>query len=108
MFGPQYLPSTSQLRPIPSAEYALHFVYWTAVCVPVRTGWQLRGLPMARPAARKKAAPKGATVTQMLTTPGSGGRRAFVSRATKETHIAAAINLDGTGKYDIKTGIGFL
>ena len=67
---------------------------------------------MARPAARKKAAPKaaskGATVTQMLTTPGSGGRRAFVSRATKETRIAAAINLDGTGKYDIKTGIGFL
>src|SRR5262244_3716984 len=57
--------------------------------------------------ARKKAAPK-ATVTQMLTTPGSGGRRAFVSRATKETRIAAAINLDGTGKYDIKTGIGFL
>jgi imidazoleglycerol-phosphate dehydratase len=31
-----------------------------------------------------------------------------VSRATKETRIAAAINLDGTGKYDIKTGIGFL
>ena len=71
---------------------------------------------MARPASRspatKKAAPKstskGATVTQMLTTPGSGGRRAFVSRATKETRIAAAIDLDGTGKYDIKTGIGFL
>ena len=62
---------------------------------------------MARPAARKKAAVK-ATVTQMLATPGSGGRRAFVSRATKETRIAAAINLDGTGKYDIKTGIGFL
>ena len=44
----------------------------------------------------------------ILTTPGTGGRRAFVSRATKETRIAAAINLDGTGKYDIKTGIGFL
>src|SRR5689334_23319182 len=58
--------------------------------------------------AKKKAAPKEATVTQMLTTPGSGGRRAFVSRATKETRIAAAINLDGTGKYDVKTGIGFL
>src|ERR1044071_3781443 len=57
--------------------------------------------------AKKKTAPK-ATVTQMLTTPGSGGRRAFVSRATKETRIAAAINLDGTGKYDIHTGIGFL
>ena len=43
-----------------------------------------------------------------LTTPGTGGRRAFVSRATKETHIAAAINLDGSGSYDVKTGIGFL
>jgi len=31
-----------------------------------------------------------------------------VSRHTKETRIAASINLDGTGKYDIKTGIGFL
>ena len=31
-----------------------------------------------------------------------------MSRATKETRIAAAINLDGTGKYDIETGIGFL
>src|SRR5580693_4594696 len=61
---------------------------------------------MARQAVRKKASPK--AVTQILTTPGSGGRRAFVSRATKETRIAAAINLDGTGKYDIATGIGFL
>src|SRR5499425_1619307 len=57
-------------------------------------------------AARKPAlkAAKG----DILSTPGTGGRRAFVSRATKETRIAAAINLDGTGKYDIKTGIGFL
>ena len=61
---------------------------------------------MARQAAKKKASPK--TVTPLLTTPGSGGRRAFVSRATKETRISAAINLDGTGKYDVKTGIGFL
>ena len=45
---------------------------------------------------------------QELVTPGSGGRRAFVARMTKETRIAAAINLDGTGQYDIKTGIGFL
>src|ERR1700759_274857 len=46
-------------------------------------------------------------VAQELTTPGTGGRRAFVARMTKETRIAAAINLDGTGQYDIKTGIGF-
>lgn len=67
---------------------------------------------MARPAARKKAASKASATPRStaptLTTPGSGGRRAFLSRATKETRIAAAINLDGTGKYDIKTGIGFL
>jgi imidazoleglycerol-phosphate dehydratase len=43
-----------------------------------------------------------------LVTPGTGGRRAFVSRQTRETRIAAAINLDGTGQYDIQTGIGFL
>ena len=49
-----------------------------------------------------------ATTTPPLTTPGTGGRRASVERATKETRIAAAINLDGTGQYDIKTGIGFL
>ncbi len=37
----------------------------------------------------------------------AGGGRSCRAR-TKETRIAAAINLDGTGKYDIKTGIGFL
>ena len=61
-----------------------------------------------RKKAVSKVPAKTATVTQMLATPGSGGRRAFVARATKETRIAAAINLDGTGKYDINTGIGFL
>lgn len=34
-------------------------------------------------------------------------RTARIERATKETRIAAEINLDGTGAYDIKTGIGF-
>ena len=65
---------------------------------------------MARQASRKtvKKSPSKAVAIQTLTTPGVGGRRAFVARATKETRIAAAINLDGTGKYDIKTGIGFL
>ncbi|MDB5486606.1 MAG: imidazoleglycerol-phosphate dehydratase HisB, partial [Reyranella sp.] len=52
--------------------------------------------------------PMATTPTTLLTTPGSGGRRASVDRATKETRISAAINLDGTGVYDIKTGIGFL
>ena len=35
-------------------------------------------------------------------------REASVERATKETRIAAKINLDGTGRYEIETGIGFL
>lgn len=35
-------------------------------------------------------------------------RRAAIERKTRETEIAAEITLDGTGRYDIKTGIGFL
>ncbi len=35
-------------------------------------------------------------------------RKAKISRNTKETQISAEINLDGTGKYEISTGIGFL
>lgn len=35
-------------------------------------------------------------------------RRATVQRQTKETRIEASLDLDGTGAYDVKTGIGFL
>jgi len=35
-------------------------------------------------------------------------RRATVKRATKETQIEATVNLDGSGVYDVATGIGFL
>lgn len=35
-------------------------------------------------------------------------RRAEVKRVTKETQISAAVDLDGTGRYDVHTGIGFL
>ncbi len=35
-------------------------------------------------------------------------RIAEISRATKETQIALKINLDGTGRAQIKTGVGFL
>jgi imidazoleglycerol-phosphate dehydratase len=35
-------------------------------------------------------------------------RQATITRKTKETEISATVDLDGTGAYDISTGIGFL
>jgi imidazoleglycerol-phosphate dehydratase len=35
-------------------------------------------------------------------------RIARVERSTKETSISVEVNLDGTGKYEVATGIGFL
>ncbi len=35
-------------------------------------------------------------------------RQASVERKTKETSVAVTVNLDGTGAYDVDTGIGFL
>ena len=35
-------------------------------------------------------------------------RQADVTRNTRETRISASAGLDGTGRYDIATGIGFL
>ena len=35
-------------------------------------------------------------------------RRASFSRDTKETKIICSVNLDGTGKYEVSTGIKFL
>jgi imidazoleglycerol-phosphate dehydratase len=34
-------------------------------------------------------------------------RTATISRKTTETEVACTVNLDGTGAYDIKTGVGF-
>jgi len=38
----------------------------------------------------------------------TASRRASIERATTETRISATVDLDGTGKYSIETGIGFL
>jgi len=35
-------------------------------------------------------------------------RTAKVTRKTKETDVTVELNLDGTGQYDVETGIGFL
>ena len=35
-------------------------------------------------------------------------RKASIARDTHETKIAVEVNLDGTGTYDVSTGIGFL
>lgn len=35
-------------------------------------------------------------------------RHAVVDRKTKETHIQVRLNLDGKGRYDVRTGIRFL
>ena len=35
-------------------------------------------------------------------------RKGSYERKTKETEVSVQINLDGTGQYDVKTGIGFL
>jgi imidazoleglycerol-phosphate dehydratase len=37
-----------------------------------------------------------------------GGRRAAVTRKTSETDISLSLDLDGTGRADVVTGIGFL
>lgn len=35
-------------------------------------------------------------------------RKASVERKTRETEISVSLDLDGTGKYDVQTGVGFL
>ena len=35
-------------------------------------------------------------------------RQATIARKTKETDITATVKLDGTGAYDVSTGVGFL
>eukprot|EP01036_Dinobryon_divergens_P003157 gene3157-4148_t len=34
-------------------------------------------------------------------------RTATIERATKETRVSVTVDLDGTGRYDVSTGVGF-
>ena len=42
------------------------------------------------------------------TAPASASRRARVERVTRETTIVVAVNLDGTGRAELATGVPFL
>jgi imidazoleglycerol-phosphate dehydratase len=53
-------------------------------------------LPKGGPRAYKAGEPKGAAM-----------RKAEITRSTAETQISVAIDLDGTGRYDNQTGVGF-
>ena len=44
----------------------------------------------------------------MATPPAETGRAASLERETTETGISVTVNLDGTGRYDVDTGNGFL
>ncbi|MCJ8323866.1 MAG: imidazoleglycerol-phosphate dehydratase HisB [Rhizobiales bacterium] len=35
-------------------------------------------------------------------------RQAAISRQTNETNVSVSLNIDGSGQYDINTGVGFL
>jgi imidazoleglycerol-phosphate dehydratase len=57
--------------------------------------------------ARTRARP--ASITRRATgTPSRGSRRATFNRRTTETQIEGALIIDGSGRYDVSTGIRFL
>src|SRR5271163_1798844 len=64
----------------------------------------------SRSAGRKSPAPARALtkVAARLPIGVAFARKAQLERRTKETHIACELDLDGSGVYDVRTGIGFL
>ena len=74
----------------------------------------LPGVPRGPLAAARASCYKGAAIrrrigTKVPTVQGrTAMRQASVERNTNETRITASVDLDGTGIYDVTTGIGFL
>ena len=65
--------------------------------------------PKKAGASRAVARPLAAAGGQLwLAGTAAFARKAEVERRTKETRIACAVDLDGTGVYDVRTGVGFL
>ncbi len=67
-----------------------------------------KGMPPGRPPARLDRGDRDLYLVDMDRTDTSAPRRAAVARTTKETRIQVSVDLDGTGRYDVSTGIGFL
>jgi imidazoleglycerol-phosphate dehydratase len=57
--------------------------------------------------ARTRARPA-STARRATGTPSRGARRATFNRRTTETQIEGALIIDGSGRYDVSTGIRFL
>jgi imidazoleglycerol-phosphate dehydratase len=57
---------------------------------------------------RAQADKRSVRVTQGMAKRAFLKRQATIERKTKETEITATVDLDGSGQFDVKTGIGFL